>query len=391
MNIRRWGITLFLCLTLFAGLSAFKVLEIKQAIAFGEAFPEHSESIEIAISKPLEYTPSIKALGTIVAPQTLEIRNELSGNIVNVNFKSGDHVEKNQILIQLDSNEERAQLTAAQARVVLANSVYQRTLNLHKNNSVSDEALDTAKAELAAQQAETKILNNIIRKKNIRAPFSGIAGLHHFEVGQVLLDNTLITTLVGQQDYVWVDFSVPQFYPALKTGSLIQVSSLAVTSANTTVENQASIPAVILAQNTVIDTRSRSRQYRARINSTNHAFTANATIELQVPINEPQDLIAVPVTAIQHDQLGQYVYVLVKDDIQLDGFRAQRQQINVATHQDGFALLSKGLNSDLQVAAAGAFKLHPGILVYENVRPNHTPALNNTLLGDQDSFDGGQL
>ncbi len=386
MNIRRWGITLFLCLTIFAGLSAFKVFEIKQAIAFGESFPEHSENVEIAISKTLEYTPSIKALGTIVAPQTLEIRNELPGNIVKIDFKSGDQVKEGQILIQLDTNEERAQLTAAKARVVLAKSIHRRTLNLHKNNSVSDEALDTAKAELAAQQAETKILKNIIRKKNIRAPFSGIAGLHHFEVGQVLLDNILITTLVGQQDFVWVDFSVPQFYPALKIGSQIQASPLASTS----VDNYVSIPAEILAQNTVIDTLSRSRQYRARINSKDNAFTANATIELQVPINAARELVAVPVTAIQHDQLGQYVYTLNKDDKQLGGFRAQRQQITVTAHQDGFALLSEGLNSDIQVAAAGAFKLHTGLLVYSNVRPDHSPIPKDSLLGDQDSFDGGQ-
>ena len=379
MNIRRWGITLFLCLAIFAGLSAFKVLEIKQAIAFGESFPEHSENVEIAISKTLQYTPSIKALGTIVAPQTLEIRNELPGNIANINFKSGDHVQAGQILIQLDTNEETAQLNAAQARVVLAKSIHRRTLNLHKNNSVSDEALDTAKAELAAQQAETKILENIIRKKNIRAPFSGIAGLHHFEVGQVLLDNTLITTLVGQQNYVWVDFSVPQFYPALETGSQIQASSLA----NTPEENHASIPAVILARNTVIDINSRSRQYRARINSEDNAFTANATIELQVPIDAARQLVAVPVTAIQHDQLGQYVYTLVKDDKQLGGFRAQRQQITVTAHQDGFALLSEGLTPDIKIAAAGAFKLHPGILVYSNVRPNHSPTSKDALVGGQ--------
>lgn len=390
MKIRRWGITLVFCLSVFAGLTAFKVFEIKGAIAFGESFPEHSENVEVAQPKMVKYTPSIKVLGTIVAPQTLEVRNELPGNIVNINFKSGDVIAKNQILIQFDSNEEKAQLTAAKARAVLAKSVYRRTQNLHKNNSVSDEALETAKADLAAQNAEIKVLENIIRKKNIRAPFSGIAGLHQFEVGQVLLDNTLITTLVGQQDFVWVDFSVPQFYPALKTGAQIQVAALSSKTLNSNSPASSQVSAQVIAQNTVINMNSRSRQYRARMNTRDHSFTANATIELHVPVNQAQELVAVPVTAIQHDQLGQYVYLLANDDIQLDGFRAQRQQVNVTAYQEDMALLTKGLNLNEPVAGAGAFKLHPGILVYSNVRPSQSTGSQESLLGGNESFDAGQ-
>jgi len=392
MNTRRWSITLGLCLFLFAGLTAYKVFEIKAAIAFGESFPEHSESVEIFTTKTQSYTPSIKVLGEVVAPQIIEMRNELPGHIVKVNFQSGQLVDKNQLLIQLDIREENAQLKAALARASLAKSVYKRTLNLRNSNAVSQEALDQAKADLATQQADIQVLKSTIAKKSIRAPFNGTTDLHQLEVGQVLQDNTLITRLKGQQDFVWVDFSVPQFYPPISAGTPLNVRPIGAITSNLPLSDRPSLQATVLTQNTVIDINSRSRQYRARVDTHSMTLTPNAAIELHVPVANAQSLVAVAATAIQHDQLGQYVYELVRDDNQDGAFRAKRQQVKVAAQQDGLALLNTGLETGIQVAGAGAFKLHPGLLVYAHPR---TPIENteppSTQLSDNSPLQGANL
>ncbi|HBO93078.1 MAG TPA: efflux transporter periplasmic adaptor subunit, partial [Gammaproteobacteria bacterium] len=79
MSLRKWGITALSCVLIFAALAAFKVLEIRAAIAFGESFPEHSESVELAVVATTQYTPAIRVIGEMVAPQRLDLRNELAG------------------------------------------------------------------------------------------------------------------------------------------------------------------------------------------------------------------------------------------------------------------------------------------------------------------------
>ena len=133
MSIRKWSITTLCCVVIFGALALFKVMEIRAAIAFGESFPEHSETVEEARVESTQYTPVIEAIGEMVAPQRLDLRNELAGEITHVNFRSGDTVTKGQILLQLDTSVETANLAAAKARAQLAQSVYARSQNLFKS------------------------------------------------------------------------------------------------------------------------------------------------------------------------------------------------------------------------------------------------------------------
>jgi len=363
MNFRRWALSLVFCLCVFASLAAFKVFEIKAAIAFGESFPEHSETVEIANVATVNYASSIKVIGEVLSPKHLDVRNELPGKIVSVDFESGTHVEKEQVLIQLDISIEKANLIAAKARADLAQSVYSRAKNLKKSKAISQEQLDRAKADLATSLAEIEVLKNTINKKTIIAPFSGRTGIHQLDAGQYILDNTSITTLVGDDNYQWVDFKVPQFYPALSVGDKIEVFQIS-QQKKTTVFN-----AQVIAEDTVINNNSRSRLYRARLEGGLQVFSHQSSADVKVPVEEASRYFSVPTTSIQNDNLGQFIYLLEKDS-DVDGFRAKRIRVSVDAHYQQSALIRSGLKNGDQIAAAGSFKLKEGMLVYSNRRPD---------------------
>lgn len=376
MNIRRWGLTAVACIAVFAALAAFKVLEIRAAIAFGESFPEHSETVEAATVQVTDYVPSIKVMGTVVAAKRLDLHNELAGEIAQVNFNSGGHVEPGQVLLQLDVSIEQANLAAAEARANLANSNYLRSKDLYGRNAVSKEQLDQAQSDLATSKAEVKVLQRAIAKKTLQAPFAATAGLHQFEVGQYLPENTFVTTLIGDSDVVWVDFKVPQFYRPLDKGTEVTVQLIGQSN------NQVAVTGHVIAENSVVQAENRSRRYRAAIETKSRAFPANTMVSVQVPVGEPVVLLEVPAVAIQHDALGAYVFLLsgqekVNGQEQGAGLRAQRIQVRVKTTYGYTALLEPGmkpntdssaLNEGDRIAAAGAFKLHEGILVYVKER-----------------------
>lgn len=366
MQLRKWGITVLSCVLIFSALAAFKVLEIRAAIAFGESFPEHSESVELAIVATTEYTPHIRVIGEMVAPQRLDLRNELAGEITRVGFTSGAAISKGQVLLQLDTSVETANLHAAQARVELAQSVYKRSQGLYESKATSKDQLDRAKADLSTAIAEQEALKHTIEKKTLRAPFNGKAGLHTFEVGQYLMDNTFITTLISEQDFIWVDFKVPQFYRRLPENTKVTVTTIG--EAN----NQQQATALVIAENTIIEAANRSRQYRAKLPNNAGNFTANTMVNVQVPVADTESVLQVPALAIQHDPLGQFVFVLNEDE-EKQGYRASRRQVTVKHLGTQHALIEAGLKPGEKIAGAGAFKLHEGLLVFARERPNLAP------------------
>lgn len=379
MNIRRWLITITVCLGILSLLVGFKVFEIQAAIAFSERLPEHSETVEVSIAKPINYQKTITAFGEVLSPKQVDIRNELPGRIVSVNFISGQTVNKGQVLLQLDSSTEQANLVAAKARADLAQTVYQRALRLSQRNAVSQDQLDAAKAELSVITADIQALKTTIAKKTVSSPFDGIVGLHTFEVGQYVEGNTLVTSVVGDTGVMWVDFKVPQIYPELTVGGELLVSRI---TSNKKTLLQYGVKVKVIAQNTLINSRNRSRHYRAEVDSRLFPLSAHEVVNVKVPVNKIQQFIGVASTAVQHDHLGQYVFKLKQDisNERINVYRAERIEVEVVVQQNGQALLADGIMEGDVVAAAGAFKLYPGILTYSNNRPSRSQVTTQNIL-----------
>ncbi|MES2625101.1 MAG: efflux RND transporter periplasmic adaptor subunit [Pseudomonadota bacterium] len=363
MAMMRWTVTIGGCLLVLGALGTFKFREIQAGIAAGQAYPEQSETVEEARVSTAEFTPNISVMGEIVAPQRLDLRNEIEGEITKVNFRSGEPVRAGQLLIQLDTSVEQASLEVARARAELAQRTYDRNLQLFESRLSTQDLLDRAKADLSAAQAEVHVLERTIEKKTLTSPFAGRAGLHNFEVGQYLESNTLVANLVGDTGDMWIDFQVPQFYPQLGAGSDVLVKGIGSES------SEAAAHATIIAENTVVNTDSRSRGYRATIADDQQRYTPQTMVKLEVPVAGVERLLKIPATAVQQDPLGQYVFML-NDDPAGKGLRAKRQQVEVRTIDTDFALLeqSSGLKEGDRIAAAGAFKLYEGILVFTRER-----------------------
>lgn len=355
MSFRRWSVTICACTAVFVLLAVFKVFEIRAAIAFAESFPEPSENVETTIARYSELQPKLSIIGEIVAPKRLDVHNELAGEITAIGFESGDQVKQGQLLIQLDIAVEKAQLNAALSRVDLAQSMYDRASSLYQTKATSKETLDQAKADLAAAKAEVNILNRVIEKKTIRAAFDGQTGIHSFETGQFLAENSFITTLIGDLGFVWLDFKVPQFYRALPIGTELTVRMIG------NENNKFETKAEVIAVNTTVSADNRSLFYRAKLKDEGK-LRAHTMVHVDVPKGSSLKLIQVPAVAIQHDRNGTFVFALSKDE---KGFRARKQKVALENIVGEKAYISDGLNEGDHIATIGAFKLREGILVFD--------------------------
>lgn len=236
-----------------------KFTQIKAAIAFGESFPEASETVNIAKAKWSSFQPTVTIAGQVVAKLNVDVRNEVDGILTSVDVASAGRVSKGDMLAQLNIDTEKAQLDAVQAEIDLAKLDVGRFSNLVDVRASSKEQLDRAKALLAVNQARARALQATIDKKTLKAPFSGVTSIHDWQVGAYLPANSIFINIVGDNDAVWLDFKLPQIYANVKLGTPVKVSGKAL--ANGQGESVAGdISAKVVAINQQLDPNSRTVQ-----------------------------------------------------------------------------------------------------------------------------------
>ena len=354
-----WILVVLICAAVLGGLGFYKYNEIQAAIERGKAFPEPVEAVEIYVVERLARTPTLSVTGEVVARRSAELRMERKGRIVRVGFAPGARVEEGQVLIELAAVQERAQLAEAVADKEIAALALERAEMLLRKGAGSLENADRARAQHQAAGARARALTALIERKTLRAPFTGIAGLHELEPGQYLDEGSVVTRLVGVADKTWIDFALPQEHAHVGVGNAVSVSRRNIDDA---------VEAEIIARDAELNVRSRNLRLRAEVNPASPDLLPGMLVQVDVPLGEPELATIVPSTSVRRDALGASVYIL--DDVEEAGgvrTRARKRAITLATNQDSrngdWLVVTEGVTVGERIAGVGAFKLRDGSLV----------------------------
>jgi len=357
-SVYRWFVAIVVVVLIVGGLGGYKWREVQAEMAAFQSQPEYAEIVETIAVTRTDFAQTVKAAGVVVAPQSIVLRNEISGKILSVNAEPGSVVQKGDIILQLENGAEQATLASQKAREKLAKSIFARNRRLNGSKIVSAAVLDRARAELDVIRAEITATGSALRKKQIVAPFDGVLGIHQIEVGQLLEANSLIAPLVGKTGYVWVDFSLPQFYGELPVGLDVGVRVIrAEQSADT-------MTGTIIAADSVVSASSRSLLYRVQVND---ELLHNTAVEVIIPVREFEALAELPAIALQKSSTGSHVWALDPDE-KAGGYRARRVTVSVEGQRDQNIYVSGELSEGQVVAASGSFKLFDGLLVHDRAQ-----------------------
>ncbi|NQZ88752.1 MAG: efflux RND transporter periplasmic adaptor subunit [Colwellia sp.] len=352
MKIRQWTITIIILAAVISGLYAYK-LSLQESASQGTEMFEPSATVNATVAVRVDYQKTLKVSGEVQAFKSLSLHNELAGQIIKLNAKSGSLAKKGQILVEIDHRDEDARLIAAQAQLTLTKQTHRRYLKLKKNNEISDELVDQAQASVEIAKSEVAILETTISKKKLRAPFEAKVGIHNLEMGQYLDNNSNVLSLIGVNEYTWIDFHLPQVYRELSVGSLVKVKPM----------NQAtSFDAIIIAIDPQLARQSRSLKYRAQIKSSLLALKPNTLVSVYSPIAASISLISVPDVAITRDPLGSYVFVLESEGE--GAYRAKQVKVILGERSIDTVMVLSGLDEGALIATKGAFKLFPEVKVF---------------------------
>jgi membrane fusion protein (multidrug efflux system) len=309
----------------------------------------------------------IVGTGTLVAVQGVTVGAEAPGKVTKITFEAGATVQAGDLLVQLDTTTEQAQLRAAEANAAFAQANLVRARGLRENNTNAPAELDAADAQAKQAEAQADNIRAIIAKKTIRAPFAGRLGLRLVNLGQVLKDNDPIATL-QTLDPIYVNFSLPQQrLPQLATGNQVRITGDAAPGKL--------FDGKITAISPEIDPATRNVRIQATISNSGETLRPGMFVKVDVVLPAENKVLAIPATAIAYAPYGDSVFVIdeKKDESSGKVQKVLRQQfVRLGETRGDFVSVVDGLKPGESVVTSGIFKLRAGTpVVIDNTLAPH--------------------
>src|SRR5215471_14199731 len=193
--VKRMLLMLALVAAFIAALGFVKFRQVKSMMAMYASFQPPPEAVTTIVARQERWPASLSAIGTVVAVRGVTVSADLSGIVEQITFDSGKTVNAGDVLVQLDTRQERAQLTAAEAQRDLSRVNLDRMRSLKEERVVSQAEYDKADAEYKQAEANVGEIRATIGRKTIRAPFAGALGIRQVNLGQYVSGGTVIVPL----------------------------------------------------------------------------------------------------------------------------------------------------------------------------------------------------
>jgi len=333
------------------------------------------------LSVPLDLSYTARTRGE----REVEVRARVSGILEKRYYQEGDIVEAGALLFRIDPAPFAAAVRSAegrlgieQARLVEATLQRDRVRRLVERGFSADRELDlaeaayaSAKAAVAASEAELEQAKLNLAYTEVRAPIAGITGREVRSEGSLVSaegESSLLTT-IAQSDRLYVDFAVPEDEARLMREALAQhpdkVSVRLSTGSGTTLSDEAGIE--------FIDTRvhgdTGTVEVRAALHNKGGALAPGQFVRAVVEGLHTDIGIYVPARAVLHSADGPFVWTLDAHNL------VQFQPVTLGLGIGNLLHVLEGLGANDRVIVDGVLKVQPGTPVMaEEVALESRPA-----------------
>jgi membrane fusion protein, multidrug efflux system len=367
---KRMILMLGVTVVLLGGLGFMKFKQVEAAMQAGASFQPPPEAVTSIVAQRDQWAATMGVIGTMEAVHGVTVSADLPGVVERISFESGQSVSTGDVLVELDTRQERAQLASLEAQSELARVNYGRMQQLVNAGVISRMDYDQATSQQKATEANVAEIRATIARKTIRAPFSGILGIRKVNLGQYLAAGAPMVVLQSLNP-IYVDFGVPQQTAAqVKVGSKLRVASEDLAGHGFTGR--------VTALDSVIDETTRNVQVQATLANPEGKLRPGMFVQVDVGVGAGRAAITLPASAICYAPYGDSVFVITDlKDPKGKTYRGVRQQFVKleGSRGDQVAVIS-GVNPGDEVVTSGVFKLRNGASVQVNnkVQPGNNPA-----------------
>jgi RND family efflux transporter MFP subunit len=333
---------------------------------------------EVTVANPLaqnlvEWT---EFTGRFEAVDEVDVRARVSGYLNTVDFRDGQIVEKGDSLFLIDPRPfeialQRAQadLASAEAQHELADLEFQRVADLAQSPAFSRASYDqrmqekkAAEATLASAQAAVAEARLDLEYTQIRAPIDGRISDRRVDIGNLVTQETLLTTIVSLNPIYFVfDMSEADFLAyqrAVLAGELPSTRDRAtVVAAKLVDEDDWSRRGRMNFVDNVVDRGSGTVRARAEFLNPDYLIAPGQFGRIRIPGSPEYRAILIPDAAIVTDQSQKLVMTVTDDD------RIEPREIRPGPTELGLRIVRRGLEATDRIVINGLVRVRPGMQV----------------------------
>ena len=366
---KRMILLLAVAVLVIASLGFVKFRQVKAMMAVYAAYQPPPEAVTTIVARQERWPATISAIGTVAAFRGVTVSADLAGVVDRILFDSGQTVRQGDVLVELDTRQERAQLTAAEADRDLARVNHDRIRSLVGERVISQAEFDKADAEYKHAEAQVGEIRASIGRKTIRAPFSGVLGIRQINLGEYLAAGAAIAPLQALTP-VYVNFAVPQQDVAvLKRGTAVRVTLEA--------DGRQSVGKVT-ALDAVIDPATRNVQVQATFANADGRLHPGMFVQATADVGASAPVVTLPASAISYAPFGDSVFVVRALKNPKGGtYRGVEQRfVKVGPARGDQVAVLSGLAAGEEVVTSGVFKLRNNAAVQVNnaIQPSNSAA-----------------
>lgn len=310
---------------------------------------------------------SLRALGTVVAPATINIRSRVDGPLESLHFSDGQMVNAGDLLAVIDPRPFEIRLEQAlgqqkqlQAQLENARLELARFEKLHRQDSIARQQLDAARARLGELQGQARVSQATVDEARLQldytrimAPISGRLGLRRVDVGNMVHasdpDGLVVLT---QNNPVDVLYAIPQnSLPALQQarGDNAQLATILLAAA----DGDPLASGTLVAVDNQIDVATGTVQLKSSFENADGRLFPNQFVQVRLLLGV-QSGVVLPLRAIQRGAAGEFVYRID------DGQTAHVVPVLTGADDGDMVIIESGIELGDTVVLEGTDRLREG-------------------------------
>lgn len=323
----------------------------------------------------------VRGIGTVQAYKMVTIKSRVDGQIMKVAFEEGQEVKAGDPLFQIDprpfqatldqamANKQRdeAQLVGATADLERFGKLIGSGFQTRQSYDQQSATVDSLKGSIAADQAAVETAKLNLSYADIRAPIDGRTGSRQVDPGNLVQagQNTSLVTIT-QTRPIFVNFTVPQDQTdRIRTN---QASGpLAVVAYGSDDRTKLGQGQVTLIENQ-IDATTGTLRLKGTFANADERLWPGEFVNVRLVLSTRKDAVTVPQRTVMQGASDSFVYVVNADNT------VERRTVEIATMQDGVAVIGKGLAAGDRVVVDGQYRLTNGARIrIDTPRPDQPP------------------